>query len=85
MNHKPLCLPVPFYRLAHKQDDDEIQAKRVSWRQILRWVEAQLALTYTNMVKVEEVFLPYIQVNVEGQTLFEKLENNKFKMLEHKQ
>ena len=60
------------------------QAKRVAWRQILRWIQAQLALVETDMVKIQEVFMPYIQVNLEGQTLYEKLEQTKFKMLEKK-
>lgn len=45
-------------------------ARRVAWRQILRWVQAQLALVETEMVKVEEVFFPYIQTKG-GQTLYE--------------
>lgn len=61
-----------------------LQAKRIAWRQILRWVEAQLALVETDMVKMQEVFMPYIQVNIKGQTLYEKLEESKFKMLEDK-
>ena len=61
----------------------QIQAKRVAWRQILRWIEAQLALVETNMVKIQEVFMPYIQINKE-QTLFDKLEQEKFRMLEYK-
>lgn len=65
-------------------DEYHAQAKRIAWRQILRWVEAQMALVETNMVKIQEVFMPYIQVDAEGQTLYEKLEGNKFKMLEHK-
>ncbi len=56
------------------------QAKRVAWRQILRWVEAQLALTTTKMVSIEEVFLPYLQ-GKDGKTLYESLSENKFKML----
>lgn len=66
------------------RSDDIRQAKRVAWRQILRWIEAQLALAETGMVKIQEVFMPYMQVNLEGQTFFEKLEQTKFKMLEHK-
>ncbi len=62
-------------------NDDMSQAKRVAWRQILRWVEAQLALVETNMVKMQEVFMPYIQVGIKGQTLYQQLENKKFKML----
>jgi len=57
------------------------QAKRVAWRQILRWVEAQLALVDTDMVKVQEVFLPYIQTNISGQTLYQQLESKKFQAI----
>lgn len=66
------------------EDKDIQQAKRVAWRQILRWIEAQMALVETNMVKIQEVFMPYIQVNIEGKTLYEQLEEKKFTMLEHK-
>lgn len=60
------------------------QAKRVSWRQILRWVEAQLALTETKMAKLHEVFMPYLLVD-KGQTIFEKMESQNWKFqLEHK-
>ena len=62
----------------------EDQEKRVAWRQIYRWVLAQISLIDTEMVKVHEVFLPYVQVNIEGQTLFESLEQSKFKALEYK-
>lgn len=46
------------------------KARRVAWRQILRWIEAQMALVQTDMVKVEEVFFPYIQAKG-GKTLYE--------------
>ena len=60
------------------------QAKRVAWRQILRWVEAQLALTETKMAKLHEVFMPYLIVD-KGQTIFERLESQNWKFqLEHK-
>lgn len=65
----------------HKPDDDIAQAKRVAWRQILRWVQAQLALVETDMVKVQEVFLPYVQTGIEGKTLYEQIENKGFKQL----
>jgi hypothetical protein len=61
----------------------EVQARRVAWRQVLRWIEAQLALVDTEMVQIQEVFMPYLQMNT-GQTLYEKLEETKFKMIEHK-
>jgi len=40
----------------------QTKARRIAWRQILRWVQAQLALIETGMVKAEEVFLPYAVV-----------------------
>ncbi len=61
----------------------EAQAKRVAWRQILRWIEAQLALVDTEMVQIQEVFMPYLQMNT-GETLYEKLNQTQFKMVEHK-
>ena len=61
----------------------EAQARRVAWRQILRWIEAQLALVDTEMVQIQEVFMPYLQMNT-GETLYEKLEETKFKMIEQK-
>jgi hypothetical protein len=67
----------------HKEIDDVPQAKRVAWRQILRWVEAQMSLVDTDMVKVQEVFLPYAQTGL-NQTLFEMIEDKGFMALEHK-
>ncbi|OGP46699.1 MAG: hypothetical protein A3K30_03170 [Deltaproteobacteria bacterium RBG_13_51_10] len=63
------------------EEDIEEQAKRIAWRQILRWTEAQIALIETEMVKTEEVFLPYIQLDSSGRTLFEKIQENNFKQL----
>lgn len=56
---------------------DQIQAVRVAWRIVKDWVVAQMALVDTGMVKTEEVFLPYL-VTGNGQTLFQKLSNDKF-------
>lgn len=61
----------------------EAKAKRVAWRQILRWVEAQMALVETRMVKMEEVFLPYIQANA-TQTVYEKYAADGFAAIEYK-
>lgn len=64
-----------------KSDDTyEEWARRVAWRQILRWVEAQMALVDTEMVKVQEVFFPYIQTKT-GKTLFEIQESKGLLML----
>jgi len=70
--------------LENKRDEYTPQAKRIAWRQILRWVEAQLALVETGMVKMVEVFIPYMLMD-KRQTLFEKFESQNWKFqLEHK-
>ncbi len=85
------CKPEAIYvilaeRRAYPKDYEEKdmeQSKRVAWRQILRWVQAQMALVETDMVKIQEVFMPYIQMKL-GHTLYEQLEKTKFTMLEDK-
>lgn len=66
----------------YRQGTEELlmaQSKRVAWRQILRWVEAQLALVDTKMVDIGEVFMPYISMG--NQTFYEKISENNFKMI----
>lgn len=41
---------------------DRLQAERVAWRIILRWVQAQMALIETGMVSAPEVFHPYMLI-----------------------
>ena len=50
------------------------QATKTAWRNIKDWIDAQMALIDTEMVEVEEVFLPYV-LNEEGQTLYENFKN----------
>ncbi len=64
-----------------KQRNNIEQSKRVAWRQILRWVEAQLALVETKMVKIQEIFLPYLITN--NGTLYNLIEKKGF-MIEYK-
>lgn len=59
---------------------DPEQAYRVAWRNILDWTEAQMALLEIGMVKMEEIFLPYVK-DASGQTLFEKFEAQGFRAL----
>ena len=35
------------------------QAERVAWRQLLRWIQAQLAMVEAGMAQPHEVFMPY--------------------------
>lgn len=57
--------------------DTREQAERVAWRILKDWVEAQMALLDIEMVRFEEIFLPYIETNT-GQTVYERLEERQF-------
>jgi len=53
------------------------QAYRVAWRNIFHWVSAQMALLETEMVKMEEIFLPYV-LTPGGQTIYQVMEGRGF-------
>jgi hypothetical protein len=62
--------------------NDEEHAFNVGWRIVKDWIEAQLALVEVEMVKIEVVFLPYLIVNSDGDTLSKKLyDGNGLKLL----
>src|SRR6266516_4945389 len=69
--------------ISHKRGKENTygyeQAYRVAWRNILDWVQAQMALIEIEMTKLEEVFLPYM-VAKSGKTYFETLENRQFQL-----
>ena len=62
--------------------DTRDQAERVAWRILKDWIEAQMALLDIEMVRFEEIFLPYIETN-SGQTIYERLEEKQFLLEEH--
>lgn len=47
------------------------QAERVAWRILKDWLAAQLALVATEMVGMDQVMLPYLQVEANGRTLYD--------------
>ena len=49
---------------------DRDQAERVAWRILKDWVAAQMAILESEMVQMDEIFLPYM-MNDSGQTLFQ--------------
>lgn len=53
------------------------QAFRVGWRNIKDWVRAQMAFIETEMVTIEQVFLPYME-DKNGKMLYEAMEEKKF-------
>ncbi|MBU1067686.1 hypothetical protein KKE60_07845 [Patescibacteria group bacterium] len=52
-------------------------AYRVAWRIIKDWVEAQMSLLETEMVKMEEIFLPYV-ITPGGQTIYQVMAGKGF-------
>lgn len=49
------------------------QANRVAWRILKDWVRAQMAILETEMVTVDQIFLPYMEVGDQGKTLYEAM------------
>lgn len=66
----------------HRIDYSQEQALRVSWRVIKDWIEAQLAIIETQMVKPEEVFLPYMMQG--DRTLYDRMLDSNFLLGEPK-
>jgi hypothetical protein len=62
---------------------DEQQARRVAWRQALRWIESQLAMVDIEMVDMAEIFLPYMMVD-KSRTLYQHMLENDMKLIEGK-
>lgn len=86
------CDPKPVFEMLKQQAEErtiprnlvtEHQALRVAWRIVKYWIEAQMALLETQMVKMEQIFLPYAIVQG-GKTLFEAMKQDKFTLLEAK-
>lgn len=85
----PFELPAriePVYNILHagrylsQREADMAQAKRVAWRQIYRWIQAQLALIETGMVEAAEVLMPYVQVGP-NETLYQRAVTGGFQKL----
>ena len=69
--------------ISHKRGKENTygydQAYRVAWRNILDWVQAQMALLEIGMAKMEEVFLPYM-LDRQGNTFYERMEKQEFSL-----
>ena len=53
------------------------QAVRIAWRILKDWVRAQMAILETEMVKMEQIFLPYM-ITKDDKTLYEAMVDHKF-------
>ena len=56
------------------------QARRVAWRQLLRWTQAQLAMIECGMTEAGEVFFPYLQTPT-GASIFDTFKEQGLRML----
>jgi len=77
-------LPARFDKVQRIFDEQGIRYKedqpyRTAWATIRDWVDSQMALIDWDMVKPEEVFLPYA-VNKDGRTYFEVIEERGFSL-----
>lgn len=59
------------------------QAVMIAWRIAKDWTEAQLALLDTEMVELEQIFLPYLILD-SGKTLYEGFREAQFQLPEGK-
>jgi hypothetical protein len=81
----PYKLPInhlPLFQMARNGETkyirDEDQARRVAWRQVLKWIQAQMALVETGMVELQEIFLPYMIIDHKKQlTVWDKFSTDK--------
>lgn len=55
---------------------DDTQVYRVAWRNIEDWIASQMTIIELGMVKLQEVFFPYMQDRT-GATYFENFESGK--------
>lgn len=60
---------------------DEPHARRVAWRIVKDWIEAQMAIVLAGMAEVPQVFLPYAQTD-NGQSVYQRIQSSGMKLLE---
>ena len=66
-----------YNREIPKRYVNEDHAYRVAWRNVFHWVSAQMALLETEMVKMEQIFLPYV-ITPGGQTIYQIMVEKRF-------
>lgn len=67
-------LPCRTEKLLKLLRGDRAQAERTAWRQVLRWVESQMAMIEVGMVQTHEVFQPYAIIPGTEKTMFQAWE-----------
>lgn len=70
---------------AGKLKDIDSHSLNVGWRIVKDWIEAQTALIQVEMATMAEVFMPYLVINAQGDTLAKKmLQGDGLKLLNSK-
>ncbi|GAI21136.1 unnamed protein product [marine sediment metagenome] len=64
-------------RLIESKYTTEEHAYRVAFRIVKDWIEAQMSLLETEMVRMEEIFLPYV-ITPGGQTIYQVMAKKGF-------
>jgi len=62
-----------------KKYQNRTQAIKVAWRIAETWIKAQSAIIETEMVSLEQIFLPY-WITPSGKTLYDHLIDTKFQL-----
>ena len=89
--HLPFRLPVDTVAVQRVLEGQGVDpryrtsehASRVAWRILKDWVRAQMALLETEMVRIEQVFLPYM-MSSDKKTLYETMRDKGFYLQEGK-
>lgn len=87
-NELPYKLPInhkPLWEMAKKGEIEyiktETQARRIAWRQVLKWIQAQVSLVEIGILTIDEVFLPYLILDKNEQRTVYELYNSNHLML----
>ncbi len=59
---------------------DRELASRVAWRILKDWIRAQMAILETEMVSIDQIFLPYMQVGDKGKILYEVMLDHRLQL-----
>ena len=68
-------------RIPSTRKNDMDYARRVGWRIIRDWIDAQMAFVDMGQVKITQVFLAYAYDGLKKKTFYEVLEENNFNSL----
>ncbi|HYE53691.1 MAG TPA: hypothetical protein VD996_02570 [Chitinophagaceae bacterium] len=74
-NHEGVLNCLKRDRKVPNSSKNSEQALRTSWRIVKDWVEAQMAIVQAELTTLPEVFMPYLVVNAQGETLSSKMLN----------